>query len=445
MGWFDAAVRSEAEIEAEIGEELEFHLEQRTRELVEQGMSAEEARAEAERRFGSVERVRQSCRWVQLGERIMLQRIQFVLNLVLVSAVVVLGWSFWQSNASVQDQLHKLSALLEPRAAALASEAGPTPPRRPDPLVERFKALADPQAAAVMAGEVAALEPVEGIAQIQLGWPLVQDPQLRKALLQPFVANGGHVNAIDVLHLAATDRDPDVRAEAFRRLKSYAWQDFAAKPASLYLEWHERWNGMKLTDVLADGVARYRTRLSMLHGEELRHELAFLDEVDLAPGKIRDYDQLNDLWWVSEGNVRGLAARWIDSDDTELQLAALRFFGRLSRDPEFASDNVRPLLGEQPWRSTDIVREACEAWAASGRIELDPWSETTLRLLDLCVSDGSPEVCTSVGSRFLARLWRLPAEPVRSAAQWQAWWAENRTRFPAALLKGELAQRLDAK
>ena len=96
MGWFEWAERSEAQVEAEIADEIEFHLEQRTRALVEAGMGTEEARAEAERRFGSLERVRKDCRWVQLGERIMLQRIQVGLNVVLLAAVAALGLSYWK-------------------------------------------------------------------------------------------------------------------------------------------------------------------------------------------------------------------------------------------------------------------------------------------------------------------------------------------------------------
>jgi len=50
------------QVEQEIDEELRFHLELRAEELVREGMSLEEARREARRRFGDVEYTRRYCR-----------------------------------------------------------------------------------------------------------------------------------------------------------------------------------------------------------------------------------------------------------------------------------------------------------------------------------------------------------------------------------------------
>ncbi len=49
-------------VEAEVDEEMEFHVEMRVRELVARGWDPEEARAEAIRRFGDLERVKDDCR-----------------------------------------------------------------------------------------------------------------------------------------------------------------------------------------------------------------------------------------------------------------------------------------------------------------------------------------------------------------------------------------------
>ena len=46
----------------QVDEELDFHLEMVTRELVERGQSEQEARAEAVRRFGDLAAVGASCR-----------------------------------------------------------------------------------------------------------------------------------------------------------------------------------------------------------------------------------------------------------------------------------------------------------------------------------------------------------------------------------------------
>ncbi|HEV7498977.1 MAG TPA: ABC transporter permease, partial [Vicinamibacteria bacterium] len=50
-----------ASVEREVDRELEFHLAMRERELVEAGMDPAAARAEARRRFGDLERVREEC------------------------------------------------------------------------------------------------------------------------------------------------------------------------------------------------------------------------------------------------------------------------------------------------------------------------------------------------------------------------------------------------
>jgi hypothetical protein len=53
--------------EAEILEEIAFHLEMRTRDNVREGLEPEEARRAAEERFGSVEKVIGECLRVRNG------------------------------------------------------------------------------------------------------------------------------------------------------------------------------------------------------------------------------------------------------------------------------------------------------------------------------------------------------------------------------------------
>lgn len=72
--------RSMRQIEEEIVDELQFHLEMSVAEAIRDGQPPEAAMAEARRRFGDFSRIHSDCRRIQLGERIMLQRIQVALT-----------------------------------------------------------------------------------------------------------------------------------------------------------------------------------------------------------------------------------------------------------------------------------------------------------------------------------------------------------------------------
>jgi hypothetical protein len=110
--------RSTGEIDQEILDELEFHLEMRALENERNGMSAEAASTAAAERFGNFQCIRRSCRRIQLGERIMLQRVQVVLTVVLLLAVAAMAWQSLASQranqaalASVAEKLASLSSV----------------------------------------------------------------------------------------------------------------------------------------------------------------------------------------------------------------------------------------------------------------------------------------------------------------------------------------------
>ena len=54
MGWFQRARNSWSDDGGSFDEEARFHLDQRTEEFIRAGMSDDEARREARKRFGSV-------------------------------------------------------------------------------------------------------------------------------------------------------------------------------------------------------------------------------------------------------------------------------------------------------------------------------------------------------------------------------------------------------
>ncbi|MCP3918597.1 MAG: hypothetical protein GY711_23870 [bacterium] len=117
-------------VQAEIDEELAFHLDASARELVRAGAEPKEAACEARRRFGDLADIRRACRRQKLGERIVIQRIQMVLILLLVLSVGVLAQQWSSTSRQQQDAIHALRnhvAELSRGTGGLA-QAAPTGP-----------------------------------------------------------------------------------------------------------------------------------------------------------------------------------------------------------------------------------------------------------------------------------------------------------------------------
>jgi hypothetical protein len=124
--------RSISQIDQEILDELEFHVEMRTDDNVQAGMSPTAARQAASEKFGDFETIRRTCRRTLLGERIMLQRVQMTLTVVLLLAVAAIGFQTYsaqrESQAALANVAQSLSALASPRdAPATRTVPGPPP------------------------------------------------------------------------------------------------------------------------------------------------------------------------------------------------------------------------------------------------------------------------------------------------------------------------------
>ncbi len=117
--------RSRQEIEHDIDDELEFHLEQLVAEERAQGKPADAARQEARRRFGSLEHYRKLCLNVNLKERIMLQRINLGLLVLVALGLGLTAWQTWAAQSRTADavegltrQLAQMREMQAPAAAA---------------------------------------------------------------------------------------------------------------------------------------------------------------------------------------------------------------------------------------------------------------------------------------------------------------------------------------
>jgi SLBB domain-containing protein len=132
MSWLESVraclpapqLRTEAQVDAEVDEELAFHLGQLERELVQTGLDPESARAQALARFGDPAAIRNRCRRIAMGDRIMLQRINFMLMLVVLAAVAFLGVQSFvtqRHNAAALRDITQRLALASPGTAVPTS------------------------------------------------------------------------------------------------------------------------------------------------------------------------------------------------------------------------------------------------------------------------------------------------------------------------------------
>lgn len=143
MSWLEAFgvfrrppdARSVAEIEADVRAEIEHHLACKERELVERGCTTEHARAVALERFGDPASARAACVRIQTGERIMLQRIHFVVTILLLLAVLVLTWSTNRSSQAAA-QAAEVAAALRAEMGARAAQEREAPEPVADVIVE---------------------------------------------------------------------------------------------------------------------------------------------------------------------------------------------------------------------------------------------------------------------------------------------------------------------
>lgn len=123
--------RSPQEVDEDVADELAFHIEALERESLADGASPDGARAEALRRFGNPERIRAACRRIDLEERIMLQRLNAVLTVLLLLAVVVLGLQVYRAQARSTALLERLERSMVAMAEVAQPKSVAREPQKP--------------------------------------------------------------------------------------------------------------------------------------------------------------------------------------------------------------------------------------------------------------------------------------------------------------------------
>lgn len=117
--------RPKHEIEAEVREEIEFHLAMTAERIAEEErLDSGSAKAEALKRFGDPESITRECTRIALKERIMLQRINTVLIALVAIGLIVVGIGTWQQQAQTAAAFEQINEKLTGMAAVQAEPRG---------------------------------------------------------------------------------------------------------------------------------------------------------------------------------------------------------------------------------------------------------------------------------------------------------------------------------
>ena len=115
------STRSIASINNDIDDELEFHIQCRTDDLVADGLTLKEATEQANAAFGSTDAIRKECQRINYGGQKLLA---FALLAGLVLSVLAIGWLSWQL-ALLKDQHADMARRLDAASAAAAVPVTP--------------------------------------------------------------------------------------------------------------------------------------------------------------------------------------------------------------------------------------------------------------------------------------------------------------------------------
>lgn len=447
--------RPKSELERDIRDELEGHLALAAAELERQGLSPQDARAEAEKRFGDLAAVVAEVERVHLMQRLVLH---WPMLAALALAVLSLGVVLWQQHV-MKRQSESLVARLESRLVA-ATAAAP-PPLTADAFLGSMagKAWGEQDA---QVSELARRDPGEACRVIREAWPRMTDATARTSCLK-WVA--GTPCVIEVLLLGAADESPDVRARAFSGLSAHALQDFSGDPDGL-ASFQRTWQGKPAKDVLEASVRAWAARLPGLSDEEGVKALGGLPHPH-CPLQLRHFEPFGiDVPSIlREAGALEVAERWLDSEDERMHVVGAELLTLVQPDEQQARRVVLPRLASEEGaddelfaRLADSLAQPGAAWAVDplvsvlDRVGDRRWTRMMLvakalgtigdaratpaliRRLVVAENAGlseseAREVRHAIGNYGLSKLTGVPYDASHDAAWWSEWWERNKARI----------------
>lgn len=382
--------RSDREIQDDIEAEFAFHLEQRERDLVARGLSPEKAHAEAARRFGNLDKVRAECRRVQLGGRIMLQRITLLLLVVLLATVAWLSFQSVNSQREAQAEIQALHSEVSQLMLALEKNpigqssqlnlglsnfaprilnfAGPSGPRMPKPgateettsldtWLARFRenALSEshtPETALLLRQQCSQDRALELLPAVwpKLGW------EQKLCMIDVMTDGGSEPLARAAVHLGATDVDARVADHAFLKLRELTLLRFDAAHRADYLAWHEANKDIVLYDVVEKSApALVKELLGFGKWNEICALYSPLVLHPDMPGTAAFPD------FLLEAGALDLIKLWARDPDPKARVAAVQWLAAAKVDEVTARMIVLPILAESAPRDPALLPAVCEA------------------------------------------------------------------------------------
>ncbi len=353
-----------------------------------------------------------------------------------------------------------------PTRAAAPSEAAeasatelPSTPTNAEWLARLTEAKSWREALAI-GYQIAALDPDEGLAVMQAIYADIPAFEYRQQILKPFVFHGGHVHALEILHLAATDEHTAVQGWAWGYLENYAFQSFAEDHAA-YAAWRARFAGLPLGAVLEQNARELVGRVAGMSDDELLRMFEVSDRLDLRAGDVGGVDLSAVL---GEAGLLSIVERWLVSSEDEVREGALTWIGSVSVDEAFLRRSIFPLTGGgvEPGvrsRALRLLGDPANGWAfehlldelvrsgtrADGRptdaaqalAELgDPRSIPAM--IGLIAADDTYRTRYGIGYFGLGKLTGVDYHEDHGGAFWLDWWERNRGSLPPEVRAMEL-------
>lgn len=426
---------------------------------------------------------------IQMKERIVLQRIQWLVIAVLAVSVGVLGYGGWWSRTQAQEarvrhdqELAIVRAELA-RAEELASLAAASPLQSPGDGSRVPAGAGDVEPApdltdvdhwrgrlaeapddwrhgwAVVQQLVNGLPPDDAIAVFTELWSEMS-VELRERSLSLFVRNAGHPHALKALDLAARDTELSVQGRAFSYLRSIVFMDFT-EDYGAYLAWSDANRDRPQAEVLEESGRAFVGRLATLPDDEVAGVLdrQRRGDWDFAEGAGVDLRRT-----IREAGGEDLMGRWLQTGDEELAREALGWARQLQPGEDWMRSNVLPILEGEAVpgvlsRAAGVFERRDCAWAVEPLTELmltragrrvgDGYDEGAQGIAEalgdigdpraipamiaMIEADGTYDTVYGVGYFGLGRLTGVPYDESHDGAWWRAWWEKNQGRLPESV------------